>query len=337
MALDMKYRVVLSVILITIIILVSLFVLKILPTNQTDNPSDNSDKTLTEIAQILSDSQIMKVQVQDDVAYVIAVGNNPLGLVAIDIADPKNPSVLGSFLSGWPLQVSIVNDIAYTAGIGGLSIIDISDPGNMSLLGNYRSNFTIIDLFIIGDLAYVTVEGIGLEIVNISNPTSLELISSTIMNSPIRLEVIGDTCFVSKVSNIEAYDISNPVTPQYLGEYHLGQAIFFDLQANSHYLYASDHSSAGEWFILDIQDPSSITLISKYSTGGTPLESWVEGDIAYVTDYEKGLLLLDISNPSMPEVLVSHFDGGAGQDVEVVGEYIFFADRTDGLEILQYK
>jgi len=197
-------------------------------------------------------------------------------------------------------------------------------------------------LDVAGDLVFLGGASRGLEIVDVSDPTNPVMVSSTSLSGlGITLELVDDVCYItdhdSSYTSIEAYDVSNPVSPQYLGGYLVYNVDFFNLHISDNVLYASDHGSSGDVFILDIENPSAIEKLAQFDTGGTAYGTYVQDSIAYFTDYDKGLLLVDISDLNNPVLIESHDDGGAGQGVFVVGEFIYFANRNDGLEILRYS
>lgn len=61
------------------------------------------------------------------------------GLQVIDISDPANPALLGSFnTSGFALGIAVAGNLVYIAdSSSGLQIIDVSDPTTPSLVGTY--------------------------------------------------------------------------------------------------------------------------------------------------------------------------------------------------------
>jgi hypothetical protein len=316
-----------------------------MPTDENNEPLPESDPELTEIAQISTNGETMKIQVHNDVAFAIdTADNNPGGLVAINISDPHNPTIIGSYYdAGMPIEFAIQGDIAYIANMfDGLEVLDISDLSSINRIGHYRPGETVYDVKVNGDLVFLGGKTRGLEIVNVSDPTLPVMVSSTSLSGwGIKLEIVNEVCYItdhlSYYTNIEAYDVSTPLTPQYLGGYQVNNVDFFNMHISGDVLYIADHGSTGDVFILDIEDPSAIEEIARFDTGGTAYGMDIQGDIAYFTDYEMGLFLVNITDLSNPVQLENHNEGGAGQDVCVVGEFIYFANRHGGLEILQYS
>ena len=71
------------------------------------------------------------------IAYVAA---DDLALQLINVSNPTNPSLLGSFnMVGYASGISVVGSIAYVvAQYGGLQLINVSNPSNPSLLGSFN-------------------------------------------------------------------------------------------------------------------------------------------------------------------------------------------------------
>lgn len=320
-----------------ILIVVGLFAFNFINLNQNRG-------TLTEVGQILTNGECMKVEIHDNVAFIVdTTDDNPGGLMLIDVSDPTTPTLLGSYYeSGMIMDFTIKGDIAYCANrFDGLEILNISDFENIRRIGHYSPGRTIYDVMVKGDLAYVGAADTGFKILNISDPTAPFRISSTQLDgNSLHVFIDENICYITDhltdYTNIEAYNISNPESPEKLAEIQLNNVDFFGLHVSGDYLYTADHGSSGDLFILDISDPTTITVVGRFDSGGSTYGMWVEGTIVYVTDYDLGLLVVDISDPSNPDLLARFDDGGAGEDVQVVGDYIYVADRHDGLEILQY-
>ncbi|MBY9000554.1 MAG: hypothetical protein KGD64_06545 [Candidatus Heimdallarchaeota archaeon] len=91
--------------------------------------------------------------------------------------------------------------------------------------------------------------------------------------------------------------------------------------------------TCGDFYLLNISDPSSITEISSF-----PLYRGhnfrIKDDIAYITDEIFGLKLLNISDPSNPNLISQINDGGTVGDLFIVDNLVYVADVDDGLEII---
>ena len=85
---------------------------------------------------------LIGVSVVGGIAYVAA---NVAGLQLINVSNPTNPSLLGSFnTAGNAYGVSVVGSIAYVADDFGLQLINVSNPTNPSLLGSFNTARTLL-------------------------------------------------------------------------------------------------------------------------------------------------------------------------------------------------
>lgn len=297
-------------------------------------------KALVKVSSIQTNGETMRVEIIGNIAYIIdTFDDKPGGLVAIDISNPENPKYIGNYYDiGLPMEVKIKNNYAYIANrFNGLEIIDITDPADMKRIYHYKPEEPLLDVLILDQMAIISGDNIGVEILDISTPSNPSLISTPSMNGiGIKLAISSNYLIVEDRymgTEIKSFDITDPKNPIIVDKYSSQGMDFFEMESNGEYLYVSDHGESGDWFIFKISS-GLFELQSRFDSGGTSYGAYIEGDTAYLSDYEKGLLVLDISDKSHVTLLYNHFDGGKGQDVYCKGEYIFFADREDGLEIL---
>lgn len=301
--------------------------------------------SIQEIGQTPTNGEAMIIEVQNGFAYVSdTTDDNPGGLMIFDISDPSSPTLVGSYYkTGMPNEIEVRGDLVYLCNSynGGLQILNVSDPTRIVEVSTYRSNDEVFDIQINGDLAYIAVWENGLEILNISDPSNPLLISSTSLNGVcasvfLTTDLLYVTDHLSDYTNMEVYNVSDPHSPSKVGEFQLDNVDFWRPKIVGDYFFAADHNTSGDMFILDISDPTNISEVARYDSGGSIHGIWIEGTIAYLTDFDKGLLVVDISEITSPKLVCRFDDGGAGKDVQVVDGLIFIADRQDGLEILQY-
>lgn len=301
--------------------------------------------SLEEINQIDLNGETMVIHVVNSVAYIIdpAPGVNGRGLLLYDVSDPDAPFFLGSYTSDkLQLQISVQDDLVYIANLnGGLDIINCSDPANIVQVGTYRPTGTVYSVQIQDDLAFLGSLYDGFEIVNISDPSNPTLISQTLLSGGcIHLELDGNTCYVTHHqedgTKIEIYDVENVHHPEKIGEISQTDVTFWDPIIYGDYLFAADHGDSGDLFIFDISDPSNAIQLVQFDTEGFVNDIWVDGtgEILYLADNEKGVIILDISDISAPEIIAQHFDGGRAADIQEHNGIIYVADQSDGVELL---
>ena len=86
--------------------------------------------------------------------------------------------------------------------------------------------------------------------------------------------------------------------------------------------------------ILDISNPIEPTFIGQYKDNETSQTHGVDvqGDLAFIVGYRKGLRIIDISDKRNPILLGNY--GESGNGVVVSGEYAYIFDGYDAFEII---
>jgi WD40 repeat protein len=82
-----------------------------------------------------------------------------------------------------------------------------------------------------------------------------------------------------------------------------------------------------------VSNPSSPTLRGSYDTPGNAYDVFVSGNLAYVADYSR-FLILDVNDPSSPTLRGSYNTPWIAEDVFVSGDLAYVADYWGGLEII---
>jgi hypothetical protein len=101
------------------------------------------------------------VQVIGPRAYL---GTN-VGLVILDVSNPAEPVLLGSYTKTGPYSISdieVTADRAYmtfanwgSTDFGGMDVVDISDPAHPKLVGGYTTNANAYDVQVVDQFIYV--------------------------------------------------------------------------------------------------------------------------------------------------------------------------------------
>ena len=305
--------------------------------------TSTSSITLTEIGQIDTGGSADFVEVVGDIAYVL--DNNegsPGGLVLIDVSDPSNPVELSSWTDGgYPFQLDVAGNFVYVAdGFEGLEIINVTDPENPSELYQYEGSGEIYDVQIVDDIAYVADWNWGLLVLNVSDPASPDLLASkSITGACLHVYVEGNLVYATDHRNEQTglviYDITDPANPLLVGDY-LPDYDIWDPIALGDYVYTCNHALDGvDVLILNATIPNDIQEVCQINSGGITFSIAVIDDVAYMADYQLGLVIVDVSDLTAPTLMGIYYDGGNSKDVCVVGDLIYVADGADGLEIIQ--
>jgi uncharacterized repeat protein (TIGR01451 family) len=98
------------------------------------------------------------------------------------------------------------------------------------------------------------------------------------------------------------------------------------------YAYVADWNAG--LAVLDVSDPRSPRLVTRYNTAGSANSLKVVRQYAYVAVWEGGLEIIDVSDPADP-FTVGHYDtGGRATGVHVVGNRAYVADLETGLQVI---
>ncbi|MCX5983875.1 MAG: DUF4347 domain-containing protein [Nostocales cyanobacterium LacPavin_0920_SED1_MAG_38_18] len=199
-----------------------------------------------------------------------------------------------------------------------------------TLVGNYDGFARGVQ--VVGNYAYVAGDGSGLQIIDISNPTTPTLKGNyNTSGNASNVQVVGNYAYVAdQNSGLQIIDISNPTNPTLKGNYDTsGHAR--GVQVVGNYAYVADGYSGLQ--IIDISNPTTPTLKGNYDTSNYASDVQVVGNYAYVADSYSGLQIIDISNPTTP-TLKGNYDTYVASDVQVVGSYAYVTDDGAGLQII---
>ncbi|MDH6098425.1 hypothetical protein NWP21_06125 [Anabaenopsis sp. FSS-46] len=214
----------------------------------------------------------MGVQVVGNYAYVtdISVASYPgygysgsqtySRLQIIDISDPANPTLTGSYTtSGSARDVQVVGNYAYVAdSSAGLQVIDISDPANPTRTGGYDTTGSAMGVQVVGNYAYVADYEAGLQIIDISKPTNPTRTGGyDTTGYAFGVQVVGNYAYVADYeAGLQIIDISNPANPTPTGVFDTtGYA--YGVQVVGNYAYVADYEAG-----LQIIDVSQFTQAS---------------------------------------------------------------------------
>ncbi|MBD2443154.1 DUF4347 domain-containing protein [Dolichospermum sp. FACHB-1091] len=203
-----------------------------------------------------------------------------------------------------------------------------------TLVGNYNTSGSAWGVQVVGNYAYVGDGYSGLQIIDISNPTTPTLKGNyNTSGNAYGVQVVGNYAYVAdEYSGLQIIDISNPTTPTLKGNYDTsGRAI--GVQVVGNYAYVADEYSGLQ--IIDISNPTTPTLKGNYDTSGYASGVQVVGNYAYVADGYSGLQIIDISNSTTPTLKGNYDTSGWAEGVlQVVGNYAYVGDSGSGLQII---
>jgi hypothetical protein len=254
------------------------------------------------------------------------------GTLLVD--QPGNPTLEGSYVTGYSYNVDVVGQYAYVAGWSNLRIIDISDPGNPSLEGSYSTGDRGYDIEVAGRYAYLADGSSGLKVLDISNPSSPSLIGTySSVSSAQKIFILGKYLYLVDYGfGLKIIDISDPTNLLLVGSYSISVGYGADIYVIDRYAYFS--TSGNGFRILDVSDPSNPSLVTTYWPSYSARGIYISGKYAYLSAGDAGLDIVDISNPSSLSSVGSYNTTGSARSVSVAGKYAYVADGTAGFHII---
>ena len=199
--------------------------------------------------------------IEGDIAYLCSVVS---GFVIANISDPTQPELLGQYINGaGAYKIATSGSHAYVSYFGaGFKIFNISDYTDPVLVGEFGDTRSD-DIQVKDDFVYFVNAEVGLKIINVSNPSTPQLVATVSqIGGANDIHITDDLLFLACWGNgIRVLDISNPTSPIQLDSYvdndggeELGLVEKDDL------LYVADNYGVE---LFDVSDPTSIVKTTE--------------------------------------------------------------------------
>jgi hypothetical protein len=285
----------------------------------------------------------LDVFVSANYAYVAALTN---GLHVINIADPANPSLAGTYAT--PNQINdvfISGNYAYVScGPTGLKIVDITNSSNPITLGSWVPPYFNIfkAVYVSGSYAYLATHGDqDLWIVNISDPQNPTPVGNCILpQDAFDVYVREPYAYVADYSSgLYILNVSDPAHPSLAGNLETPYQIY-GVNISGNYAYLAGYNSL---HIVDVGDPAHPAFAGNWhDIFGYPYKVVISGNYAYLADGGNGgagLQIINVSDPTNP-TFVGYFQAhGSAVDVSILGNYAYLAESWtywwgEGIEIV---
>ena len=270
------------------------------------------------------------VVVVDNIAYVIEQGQvqdnmaQKDKLVLIDVKTPSIPRILGEYTpeSGFVHQelsnMAVYDLVVYLTLSDRFIAVDVSVPSQPVTIGefSFSSNISSPGVAVADGIAYLQAN--QLHVVDVRNPAEATEIGGFDTGWGASIVVDNQTAYVASWSEgLIILDISDPAKPiklgQYLelvGNYELlppgaqSRQTLLDVSVSGDiayltYNFGEDH---GTWtqilesgvIAVDISDPTHPTKVDVYSDLDGASSIMAVGDLVYVTDSTRGLIVLKL-------------------------------------------
>jgi len=205
---------------------------------------------------------------------------------------------------------------------------------NVEFLGNALITGTYHDVVISGNYAYIA-DSYGISILNISNPDTLELLSTLATPGGSRvLALSGNYAFIGdELFGLIVADVSDPFSPQIAGYYSIGYWQVSDIFIQGNLLYLTV-STAG-LYVFDITNPSSPVVANIYTAPNFDAHGvFVIDSLAYVADYWDGLAVINVKQLSHIFQITELELPDRSLDVWVEGNYAYVVAADSGMRVV---
>jgi hypothetical protein len=295
------------------------------------NIQDKQDPYIDTILGVSGD--IYRLDVQDGIAFT---GGYYEGLYTIDVNDPLNPVIRGSYPTyNTTISVCAIDDYLYSASRNKILIADNTDRINPVLVNTFDANDNIWRFYKSGNylfaIQYIYMN-YKLHIYNLADPVQPAHIGEySPPSSPTDVFISEDYAYVStNDTGLRIIDISNPWNPTEIGAY-VGYSNIGNVYVQGNYAYLTN-SNVG-LILVNVSDPTFPFYMGEYHPGyGWYYDVVVDSEYAYLTS-PQGLTILNISDPiNIYQISISplpHF----GYRLSLAGDYLYIANQIDGLFI----
>ncbi|MBX3053390.1 MAG: hypothetical protein KF753_18080 [Caldilineaceae bacterium] len=234
-------------------------------------------------------------------------------------------------IGGSIYTVAVDGDLLY-AGIGGeLVVFNISNPESPIWLDSIILQGYVEDIFVVDTTVYVA--GGTLNIVDVSNPTDITLISRFDSDAAYSVWVVNHTVYLVDIYEglqiLDAYDLINPIL---LGTYNVAVEGLGDVAVSGNYAFITNGYQGIR--IIDIAEPLNPSQVALIDGIGFVRESVIRGDYIYVATTvvaaAAGLHVIDISDISRPVKVGFHATTGDAMALDVIDNLAYVATYYDG-------
>ena len=173
-----------------------------------------------------------------------------------------------------------------------LNLIGEIDTGGQALAVHVEDGFAFV-------IDVGTLDTLGLVIVNISNPSQPEILSTYHDGGlPFALESVDEIVYIAdQFEGLRIINISDPTHPTEI-EGYVGSGMAFDLEIVGNLLFMADYEYG--MVILNISTPSNPVFVSNYGPDCVHLD--IEENIAYIAGHER-LRTINVTDPHHPTLL----------------------------------
>jgi hypothetical protein len=278
-------------------------------------------------------------------AYV-SISNH--GMDVYSIASPFVPAFLARFQDGSDYQcTAYANGQIYASVFGYVQVNDVSNPAAPVKVNSSVVQFFTNQLVAVGNHIYVA--GKGMQVVDISTPSSISLSGSYVGQGSQVMDVAvsGTTAYILTDNHIlTIVDATNPGAPVANSSYTI---LPTNVGATTVVVSGKRAYVAGaNLSVIDVSNPFAPSSLGTYSfsmLGITVYRVLVVGNTAYAVGLDESngrprFAVLDVSNPaSITSIGGVDFASGTNQSpcIAIRGSLAYVVDHANGLQIVNFS
>lgn len=225
------------------------------------------------------------------------------GLVIVDITSPINPTLTGSLVITGFVNTTFVdgnNQVAYVGLESGLVMVyDLSPlPNQPNLLSTISiGGGSVNGLYVSGSYLYIAGGVIGMEIVNISNP-SVPVVQSVFNTTGIASDVMVNTNYAyvaDSYNGMLILNVTDPASPVYSSKF-TGTGQILGVYVNNNNAFTADNTYGIE--NVNVSNPNSPGKVGYIQTNSSASSIFYFGGYIFLAAAEGGLGIYQPTNTS---------------------------------------
>lgn len=207
------------------------------------------------------------------------------------------------------------------------------------LVGQYDSG-GIMQVAVSSNTAYLLENGLGVRVLNVSNPSSPQVLGSpyeyayfsAMSLSGSRL-YLGGSDKTTYTPILHILNVNNPAAPVARGTVSLDTSStpWGRTAKQGNYVYVS--CGTGGLRIVDVSNEVAPVLRGMYDSPGDGRSVTAFGQEAYLADVATGVQVINVSNPAQPVMAQNYDTPGNAVDVAIGRGLMFIADGSGGLRV----
>lgn len=253
-----------------------------------------------------------------------------LDLLIMDVSDPTDPVVVGSYDSEREVYaLDVKGNLAYLLSRWDLKVVDVSDPAAPAVLGVMDVPEYGYRIDVEGGFAYLgTWGGDNLHVVDVSDPAAMTVVASLPTGStPHDVSVVGDRAYVAeRTTGLLVVDVSDPHQPAAMGRVAMTEdACMRVLAPGGDLVFAGD--GYGGTKIVDVSDPWRPRIVGNLGSALLwQTQCAYDDGLLFVPVTGHGLQIIDVSSVGFqPQVGARIYEGVSVRDMVLHGDHLICA------------